>query len=141
MPGVPDLQLDETTVPTLLKDPPYLFLPWLMRIYTSQLDPHQAHFNGFLGQTCPLVECVFGCLEGRWHILTTHLKDAEANIPQVIITACVLHNICEAQHSFFSCLVTKKLSIVPLNGLKPPWGSGRISSARKAKIRGIKVIV
>ncbi|KYO28189.1 hypothetical protein Y1Q_0006922 [Alligator mississippiensis] len=67
-----------------------------MQPYMSHLDPHQAHFNHYLGWTCTLVECAFSHLKGRWCSLTAYLKFAEDNLPQVIIAASVLHNICKA---------------------------------------------
>ncbi|KYO40175.1 hypothetical protein Y1Q_0000025 [Alligator mississippiensis] len=96
------LQLGEVMVPSLLiRDPTYLLLPWSMQSYISQLDPCQAYCNRCLVWACALVECAFVCLKGLWRMLTSLLKVTEANVSQVIIAACVLPNICDAQREVF----------------------------------------
>lgn len=83
-------------IPILTRDPSYPLLPWLIQLYTSELDPYQTCFNQCLGQNHVLVECTLGHLKGCWCTPTAHLKFTEVNIPHIIVAVYVLHNICKA---------------------------------------------
>lgn len=54
VPRVEDIEMGTVGIPLLIRDPAYLLLPWLMRLYTRHLDPWQVHFNWCLGlNQCP----------------------------------------------------------------------------------------
>ena len=41
------------------------------------------------------VERAFGVLKGRWRILLKRIDNRFINIPEVILTCCILHNFCQ----------------------------------------------
>uniref|UniRef100_A0A8C8RP66 DDE Tnp4 domain-containing protein n=1 Tax=Pelusios castaneus TaxID=367368 RepID=A0A8C8RP66_9SAUR len=79
----------------ILGVPAYPLMPWLMKPYTGNLDQSKERFNYRLSRSRMTVECAFGRLKGRWRCLYGRLDLSENNIPAVIASCCVLHNICE----------------------------------------------
>lgn len=47
------------------------------------------------------VNCTFIHLKVCWHALSTHLKVEEENLLSLIVTTCILHNICETMGEVF----------------------------------------
>lgn len=48
------------------------------------------------------VECAFGRLKGRWRCLAKRLDVDIASVPNIIITCCTLHNICEKHNEVYN---------------------------------------
>ena len=42
-----------------------------------------------------VVESTFGQLNGRWHCLFKRIDKDVGNVPNIVATCAVLHNICE----------------------------------------------
>ncbi|CAM4440791.1 unnamed protein product [Lepidochelys kempii] len=83
------------------RDPAYPIMPWLMKPYTGTLDNSKEQFNYRLSKCKMVIECAFGYLKARWRSLLTRLDLSTTNIPIVIASCCVLHNICESKGETF----------------------------------------
>ena len=59
------------------------------------LSQEQKKFNRFLSSAKVAVERAFGILKARWRCLLNCLDHNIENLPDVIISCCVLHNICQ----------------------------------------------
>lgn len=55
----------------------------------------QKHFNYRQSRARMVVENAFGRLKGRWRCLQKRLDLKLDNVPNVVATCVVLHNICE----------------------------------------------
>ena len=86
-----------------LGDPAYPLLCWIMKAFqdNGSLTAEQKKFNYRLSHACVLVEHVYGRLEGRWQCLLKRLDVNTENVPNVVVTCCLLHNICEKQGDSF----------------------------------------
>ena len=83
--------------PLLLGDGGYFLNTWLMKPYPMhlRLSPAQRNFNRKLSSCRSSVERAFGLLKSRWRCLLKRLDSIKQNIPEIIITCCVLHNLCQ----------------------------------------------
>ncbi|XP_055955589.1 uncharacterized protein LOC126814699 [Patella vulgata] len=81
----------------LLGDPAYPLSNFLMEPYTDNghLTPKQKTFNYKLSSSRMTVENSFGRLKGRWRCLLKRLDMNVDKVPNIIMTCCILHNICE----------------------------------------------
>lgn len=59
------------------------------------MDCWKEHLNYCLSRYHMMLECTFG-LKACWQALSIFLKVDEDNLLQLLISACVLHNICES---------------------------------------------
>lgn len=86
-----------TVRPLLLGDGAYPLLPWLLKPYPINviLNRSQSRFNKTLSSARSTVERAFGILKARWRILLKRLDNKFCNIPEVILTCCILHNFCQ----------------------------------------------
>ena len=68
-------------------------------IYGSQFGPAltrpQRKFNKILSKGRVHVKRSFGILKARWRCLLKRLDNEIENVSSVIVTCCVLHNICQ----------------------------------------------
>ncbi|MBN3307384.1 HARB1 nuclease, partial [Amia calva] len=87
----------------LIGDPAYLLQNWLMKQFadTGRLTPQQQTYNFRLSSVRAIVETTFGRLNRRWRCL---LKRNDCNLEltkRMVMTCCVLHNICEEHGDHF----------------------------------------
>ena len=81
----------------ILEDLAYPLIPWLMNPYLEKASTTAKERNYKYRQSRArmVVENAFGQLKGRWRCLLKRLDVHVSNIPNVIGSCVVLHNICE----------------------------------------------
>ena len=62
---------------------------------TAATTPEQKHFNYRQSRARMVVENAFGRLKGRWRCLLKRLDFKLENVPNVVSSCVVLHNMCE----------------------------------------------
>ena len=83
--------------PFLIGDGAYPANTWLLKPFPDNLNfsQEQNKFNRFLSSAKVAVERAFGILKARWRFLLNCLDHNIENLLDVIISCCVLHNICQ----------------------------------------------
>ena len=78
-------------------------LPWLMKPYWQHgnLSGAAKKFKYRLSRARMVVENAFGRLKGRWRCCLKTNDAAIKDVPTIISTCCVLHNICEVHKEQF----------------------------------------
>ena len=89
--------------PLLLGDGGYPLTAWLLKPYSINLNLSRAQkkFNRELSSSRSSAERAFGILKARWRCLIKRLDTQLENIPQVIVTCCVLHNLCQSNNDIY----------------------------------------
>lgn len=109
----PTIEINNTRIrPILLGDGAYPLLPWLLKPYAHNgvLTASQRRFNRTLSSARSTVERAFGVLKGRWRILLKRLDNRFVNVPEVILTCCILHNFCqEAGEEFDDAEILRRI--------------------------------
>ena len=85
----------EKIPPLILGDPAYPLLPNVMKEYGENAIDQKAIFNQILRGGRNRTECAFGRLKARWQILKRPMNLKQEDLPTVIYSCFVLHNICE----------------------------------------------
>ena len=83
--------------PFLIGDGAYPANTWLLKPFPNNLNlsQEQKKLNSFLSSAKVVAERAFGILKARWRCLLNCLDHNIENLPDVIISCCVLHNICQ----------------------------------------------
>ena len=89
--------------PLLISDGAYPPTTWSVKPFPFRLNLSNAEkkFNHSLSSARVTVERAFGILKSRWRCLLKRLDNRAENISSVIITCCVLHNICQINSDFY----------------------------------------
>ena len=93
----------QDVVPYIIGDSAYPLLPWLMKPFPhhASLTPAQRHFNNRISRARIVVENAFGRLKARWRRLLKQNEMNVANVPAVVHSCCILHNMCEIRKETF----------------------------------------
>ncbi|XP_061071558.1 uncharacterized protein LOC133105447 [Conger conger] len=88
----------------VVADSAYPLRSWVMKPFedTGALDDGQKRFNSKIGLARSVVENAFGRLRGRWRCL---MKRNDCNVDVIramVVTCCVLHNLCEKNGESFT---------------------------------------
>ena len=91
------LVIDGVAIPLhILGDPAYPLTTCIIKPYTGRnLTPEQESFNVYHSGARMMVENAFGRLKSRWRMVAKRLDCVTELSPYVIMTCCMLHNICE----------------------------------------------
>ncbi|XP_061577547.1 uncharacterized protein LOC133444079 isoform X2 [Cololabis saira] len=98
------LLYDDVEIPVhLIGDASYPLKPWLMKGYIEehQLSPEQQRFTFTLASVRSVVDAAFMRLKGRWRCLLKKSDIDVSMMPRVVVSCCVLHNICEQRGDAF----------------------------------------
>ena len=82
---------------TILGDPAYPSLPWLMKPYPDNIytTPAQKLFNYRQSRARMVVENAFGRLKMRWRCLSKRLDCHLCHVIDTVAACVILHNMCE----------------------------------------------
>ena len=81
----------------LVGDAAYPCRPWMLSPFKGHKDGltrEEYHWNFVQSSTRMCVERAFGMLKGRWRILLKRVDVHLKNVPELVSTCLVLHNIC-----------------------------------------------
>ena len=86
--------------PLILGDGAYPPTTWQVKPYSFNLNLSDVEnsFNKHLSSARVIVERAFVVLKGRWICLLKRLDNDLESVSSIIITCCVLHNICQQNH-------------------------------------------
>ena len=82
---------------TLVGDAAYPCRPWMLAPFKGSKDGlsrEEYHWNYVQSSTRMCVERAFGMLKGRWRILLKRIDVHLKNVPDLVATCLVLHNMC-----------------------------------------------
>ena len=81
----------------LVGDAAYPCRPWMLAPYKGHKDGltrEEYHWNFMQSSTRMCIERAFGMLKGRWRILLKMIDVHLKNVPDMVTTCLVLHNMC-----------------------------------------------
>ena len=81
--------------PLLIRYRAYPANTWLVKPFPNNLNLSQEQKNRFLSSARVAVRRAFRNLKARWRCLLNCLDHNIENLSDVIISCCVLHNICQ----------------------------------------------
>ena len=87
----------------LIGDGAYPANTWLVKPFSNNLNlfQEQKKFNRDSSSARVAVERAFGILKARWRCLPNCLDRNIENLSDVIISCCVLHNICQMKGDYY----------------------------------------
>ncbi|XP_013407293.1 protein ANTAGONIST OF LIKE HETEROCHROMATIN PROTEIN 1 [Lingula anatina] len=88
---------------SLIGDAAYPLSHFLIKPFNDngRLSDEQQHFNRCLSRARMTIENSFGRLKGRWRCLMKRLDVGVSTLAELILTCCILHNICEQEAEGF----------------------------------------
>ncbi|KAJ8346776.1 hypothetical protein SKAU_G00281770 [Synaphobranchus kaupii] len=88
----------------VVADSAYPLQSWIMKPFedTQALSDQQKRFNSKIGLARSVVENAFERLKGRWRCLTKRNDCNVDVIKAMVVTCCVLHNLCEKNGEAFT---------------------------------------
>ncbi|XP_036385964.1 protein ANTAGONIST OF LIKE HETEROCHROMATIN PROTEIN 1-like [Megalops cyprinoides] len=88
----------------IIGDSAYPLQNWLMKPFedTGKLSARQKRFNAKIGQARSVAVNAFCRLKGRWKCLTKRNDCNVDVIKAMVLTCCVLHNLCEKRGETFT---------------------------------------
>lgn len=89
-----DLPGSSLRVPyVFIADEAYPLMPNLLKPYSRQeLDAEKEYFNKRLSRARRTVECAFGIITSKWHILQRPIATDVSLVDNIVKAICVLHN-------------------------------------------------
>lgn len=90
-------EADKLAPYALVGDAAYPCRPWMLGPFKGSKDGlsrEEYHWNFLQSSTRMCVERAFGMLKGRWRILLKRVDVQLKNVPDVVSTCLVLHNMC-----------------------------------------------
>jgi hypothetical protein len=81
----------------LVGDAAYLCRPWMLALFKGHKDGltrEEYHWNYVQSSTRMCIERAFGMLKCRWRILLKRVDVYLKNVPELVATCLLLHNIC-----------------------------------------------
>ena len=85
----------------ILADKAYALTTTVMTPYKrikKKIDADKKHYNLVHSQTRVVVETAFGSLKSRWRRLGSDIQLELSFLPDIVMAACVLHNLCIMKH-------------------------------------------
>jgi hypothetical protein len=89
----------------LIGDAAYPIRPWMYCPFKgekTELSQIQANWNFVQSSTRMCVERAFGILKGRWKIIMKRYDVPLKNVPDLVATCIVLHNLCITMNDGFN---------------------------------------
>ena len=121
---------------TLVGDAAYPCRPWMLAPYKGHKDRfsrEEYHWNFVQSSTRMCVERAFDILKGRWRILLKRVDVHLKNVPDLVLTCLVLHNMCIIfGDTFWREEWMRKASDEVHNGLAIPNVPGQSIQERRA---------
>ena len=120
-------------------DSDYPLLPWLIKPFDhhAALSSAPKNFNYRISRARIVVENAFGRLKARWRRLQKQNDMDVTNVPHVVQTCCILHNMCEIKGEGIrdSWLNNSSTLPQPTGGVSTVTPSTRASSIRDALVQ------
>ena len=79
----------------LLGDSGYGITTWLLTPFDKPRNAREWNFNSTHAQERVIIERVFGQLKRRFPILSSQVRIAVKNVPKLVISCALLHNIAK----------------------------------------------
>ncbi|XP_057670171.1 putative nuclease HARBI1 [Diorhabda carinulata] len=79
----------------LLGDSGYGITPWLLTPFDEPRNARERNYNSTRAQERVIIERVFGQMERRFLILSSQIRIAVENVPNLVISCAMLHNVAK----------------------------------------------
>lgn len=121
----------------ILEDPVYPLLHWLMKPYleNSSTTSKEHTYNYHQSRARMVVENAFGRLKGRLRCLLKRMDTDVCNVPNIVASCVVLHNVCELYGDNCSDDWVVETETTQSVNRCTPTGTSSISSSNASSIR------